>query len=135
MSGRVDKFGRILHEIRDEKMGRKLDGCEGAGLFLSAAEAGGQDRTGLSRSEDLQHRIAEQLGIPAAELRDPSETPSAVHGANNSVQLTDPTLSRECLELLDAYIRITDPELRRRCLQAVREVAYGSVDADSATRA
>jgi hypothetical protein len=114
-------------------MGRKLNDLEGAEFFLSEAEAGRQPRTGLSRSQNLQHRIAETLGISVAELRDPRETPNAVHSTNSSVRSTDTALSRECLELLDAYIRIIDPDERLRCLQIVREAASGSADAGPAT--
>ncbi|WP_156394263.1 hypothetical protein [Methylobacterium sp. Leaf94] len=115
-------------------MGRKLNTFEEASLFSSEAEAGTQDRTSLSRSQNIQHRIAKQLGISVTELRNPSEAPNAVYSTNNPVRSNDTALTRECLELLDAYIRITDPAQRRRCLQAVREAADGSADIGPATK-
>jgi hypothetical protein len=131
VSDGLHKLGRNFACNRGWDMSRKLNDLEGAGLFLSEAEAGRQEQTGLSRSQDLQQQIAEQLGISVAELRDRSETPNAVYSANNPVRSTGTALGRECLELLDAYCRITDPKQRRRCLQAVREAA----DAVPATEA
>jgi hypothetical protein len=110
-------------------MGRKLNAFEEAGHFSSEVGTSRQDRTGLSRNESLQHRIAQQLGISVAELRDPN----VVHGASSPARSTDLALIRECVELLDAYIHILDPEQRLRCLQAVREAASRSVGADPAS--
>jgi hypothetical protein len=135
VSGGIHKLGWDFACNGGWDMGRKLNDLEGAGLFLSEAEACRQDRTGLSRSQVLQHQIAEQLGISVAELGDRNETPNAVHSANNLVRSTDTALGRECLELLDAYIRIRAPEQRRRCLQAVREAACRSANAGPKTEA
>lgn len=109
-------------------MDRKLDASEGARSFSPESDVNGPVQVMSDLRQDLQNRIAQQLGISAAELRDPGETPNAVHSASNPFQSTDTALSRECLELLDAYIRITDVEQRRRCLQAVRDVASAAAD-------
>lgn len=116
-------------------MGHKLDASEGARSFPPEPDVDGHDQVISDLRQDLQNRIAQQLGISAAELRDPGETPNAVHSASNPFQSTDTALSRECLELLDAYIRIADPEQRRRCLHAVRDVAYASADESPAPEA
>ena len=110
-------------------MGRKLNSFEEAGLFSPEPVAGRQNQAGLSRTQHLQHRIAEQLGVSVAELSDHSGTLNAMHNVSDPTHSTDRALSRECLDLLEAYSRITDPEPRLRCLRAVQEAASNSADA------
>ena len=108
-------------------MGRKLNSFEEAGLFSSEPVAGRHDQAGLSRTQHLQHQIAEQLGVTVAELSDPSGTLNAVRNVSNPTRSADTPSTRECLELLEAYTCITDPEQRLRCFQAVQETASRSV--------
>lgn len=116
-----------------QDVGRKLNPIEAASSFSDACAEPSSILP--SRSQLLQQRIAEQLGVSADEFRKTPQPASVVQKNGTLFGPSDATLSRECLELLDAYIRILDPEQRRRCLQAVREAAYSSPDPGSKAKA
>ncbi|MCK2056412.1 hypothetical protein [Methylobacterium sp. 37f] len=113
-------------------MVRKPNRIEGASSgFPDASEEPSAIRP--SRSQLLQQRIAEQLGLsPEAFSTAPVPASGAPNGCPPSGAF-EIGLSHECLELLEAYSRIKDPEQRRRCLQAVREAADGSAVAGPVT--
>jgi hypothetical protein len=123
----------ILHAIAVRDMGRKLNAFEEASFSSPETGVSRQDPTSLSRSQELQHQIASQLGVPVAQLRAPSDLPNAVSIADDPSRGLDTALSRECVDLIEAYTRIKDPAQRLRYLRMVRRAAYGSTDTGPAT--
>jgi hypothetical protein len=102
-------------------MGRKLNSFEEAWLFSPEPVAGRQDQAGLSQTQHLQHRIAEQLEVSVAKLSGHGGTLNTVRNVSNSSHSADTQSIRECLELLEAYTRIT-PSARLPSWSNIRPV-------------
>lgn len=103
-------------------VGRNLNALEELSAALGASDA--DRREGRPRlQQHLLERIANTLGITAAQLGDLPAASSAVQPAIDPARQGELILTQQCRDLVEAFVKIQDPQDRLRCLQVVLEAS------------
>lgn len=76
-----------------------------------------------SHSSNLQSRIADTLGISAADFHHRSPLGYGTEDAGHDGQEAEMALTHDCLDLIEAFVRVADQEERQLLLKMVRDAA------------